>query len=371
MPLMMIGVRYAAPATGAAHDLGKPAPDPTVTANLSCTRRPDLHVQAPPIGGLSGSGLVARLRCPALLAGATLIAAALTPPSLRAQTCPEPYRVSREEIRQAMSAHGAYSLTSTTTSMRFAAEALLAIVRRRQRESPQSTQLFISQDDWFAAHQKTAGVMYSAMSAAARAGFEHHQDALVDYGPQVVERVVKGPAPLMSLDVMIFWPDSGDAPEEFSYKDTLSVPRMDMYDSRVIRFKLLEYDSMLVFDRVTGISVRPVGFLSALFTLIGKPDLKQTRIAISSDQWQVVRGQVKVFAGISKTGTATIEPGGRGHEGVPPARPDLAALAKGMKRPLELRYGEPSCQARIRMGRRGGDGAGRGPSGMGTAADLR
>ena len=306
-----------------------------------------------------------------ILVEAALIAAALSPVSLSAQACPEPYEVSREEILQAMSAHGAYSLTSTTTSMRFAAEALLAIVRRRQRESPESTQLFISQSDWFAAHQKTAGATYAAMSAAARAGFEHHQDALVDYGPQVVEGVVEGPAPLMSLDVMIFWPDSEGAPAEFSYKDTLSVPKMDMYDSRVIRFKLLEYDSMLVFDRVTGISVRPVGFLSAVFAVLGKPDLKQTRIAVSPDQWQVIRGKVKVFAGISKTGTATIEPGGRGHEGVPPERADLAALAEHMKQPVELRYGEPSCQIRLRMARQGGDEAGNRPSGMGTAADLR
>ena len=309
---------------------------------------------------------------PAILIGATLIAQGLSSnaPSLRAQTCPEPYQVSREEILQAMSAHGAYSLTSTTTSMRFGAEALLAIVRRRQRESPGSTQLLISQPDWFAAHLQTAGATYAAMSAAARAGFEHHQDALVDYGPQVVEGVVEGPAPIMSLDVTIFWPDSEGAAAEFSYKDTLSVPHMDVYDSRVIRFKLLEYDSMLVFDRVTGISVRPVGFLSAVFAVLGKPDLKQTRIAVSPDQWQVMRGQVKVFAGISKTGTATIEPGGRGHEGVPPGRADLGDLAEQMKRPLKLRYGEPSCQARLRMARRDGGGA-EIPRGMGTAADVR
>jgi hypothetical protein len=308
----------------------------------------------------------------AFLVGPMTVALALGPnlPGLRAQACPEPDRVSRTEILQAMSAHGPYSLTSTTTSMRFGAEALLAIVRRRQRESPESTQLLIPQSDWFAAHLQTAGVTYAAMSAAARAGFEHHQDALVDYGPQVVEGVVEGPAPSMALDVTIFWPDSEDAPAEFSYKDTLSVPRMDVYDSRVIRFNLLEYDSMLVFDRVTGISVRPVGFLSAVFAVLGKPDLKQTRIAVSADQWQVVRGQVKVFAGISKTGTATIEPGGRGHEGVPPDRADLAALAGQMKRPLKLRYGEPSCQARLKMVRRVGSDAGR-SRGMGTAADVR
>ena len=218
-----------------------------------------------------------------MLVAAVLIARVLGPsvPDLRAQACSEPDRVSRAEILQAMSAHGAYSLTSTTTSMRFGAEALLAIVRRRQRESPESTQLLIPQSDWFAAHRETAGVTYAAMSAAARAGFEHHQDALVDYGPQVVEGVVEGPAPNMALDVTIFWPDSEGAAAEFSYKDTLSVPRMDVYDSRVIRFNLLEYDSMLVFDRVTGISVRPVGFLSAVFAVLGKPDLKQTRIAVS------------------------------------------------------------------------------------------
>jgi hypothetical protein len=301
-----------------------------------------------------------RIGRPAFLVGATLIALALSlnVSSLRAQTCPEPDPVSRAEILEAMKGHGAYSLTSTTTSMRFGAEALLAIVRRRKLESPESTQLLIPQSDWFAAHLETAGVTYPAMSAAARAGFEHHQDALVDYGPQVVEGVVEGPVPNMALDVTIFWPDSEGAPSEFSYKDTLSVPRMDVYDSRVIRFKLLEYDSMLVFDRVTGISVRPVGFLSAVFAVLGKPDLKQTRIAVSGDQWQVVRGQVKVFAGISKTGTATIEPDGRGHEGVPPGRPDLGVFAKDMKRPLKLRYGEPSCQTRLKMARRDGGGAG-------------
>lgn len=278
-------------------------------------------------------------------------------PRLAAQTCAEPYRASREVILQAMSGHGAYSLTSTTTSMRFGAEALLAMVRRRQRESPGSTQLLIDQADWFAAHLQTAGVTYAEMSEAARAGFEHHQDALVDYGPQVVEQVLEGPAPVASLDVTIFWPDSGDAPSEFSYRDTLSVPRMDVYDHRVIRFKLLEYDDMLVFDQVTGISVRPLGFLSAVFAVLGKPDLKQTRIAVSPDQWQVMRGRVKVFAGISKTGTATIEPGGRGHEGVPADRADLRALAERMKRSVKLRYGEPSCQARLRMRRQDGAGA--------------
>src|SRR5215210_630853 len=69
---------------------------------------------------------------------AIAISAALLAPSVRetprAPTCPEPYRVSRQELLEAMGTHGAYSLTSTTTSTRFGAEALLALVRRRQQQ---------------------------------------------------------------------------------------------------------------------------------------------------------------------------------------------------------------------------------------------
>jgi hypothetical protein len=276
-------------------------------------------------------------------AALAILSSMIQPPRLRAQRCAEPYRVTQEEMLQAMSAHGAYSLTSTTTSMRFSAEALIAIVRRRQREAPASTRLLIDQSTWFAAHRETAGVTYHEMSAAARASFEHHQDALVDYGPHVVAEVLEGPAPIMSLSVTISWPDSAGAPSQFSYKDTASVPEVHVYDDRVVRFKLLQYDDMLVFDQITGISVTPLGFLSGIFAVLGKPDLKQTRLVVSRDDWQVVLGQVKVLPGVWKTGTAVIEPDGLGHEGIPAHRKDLAALAKRMQRPIKLRYGAPVC----------------------------
>jgi hypothetical protein len=314
------------------------------------------------------ANLKAQLRT-ALSSAAFVASMVLAPPALTAQACAEPDRVSRAEILQAMSTHGAYSLTSTTTSMRFGAEALLAIARRRQQETPGTTQFLVDQSDWFAAHLETAGVTYAEMSASARAGFEYRQDALVEYGPQVVDRVLEGPPPIMALDVTIFWPDSAGAPSGFSYRDTLSVPQVDVYDDRVIRFKLLEYDDMLVFDQVTGISVRPIGFLSALFAVLGKPDLKQTRVAVSADQWQVVRGQVKVFPGISKTGTATIEPDGRGHEGVPADRADLRELKTRMSRPLKLRYGAPSCQTQLKMRRRSGEGCRQVMGGAGACVD--
>jgi hypothetical protein len=287
-------------------------------------------------------------------------------PAAEAQTCAEPYRVPRATILQAMSAHGPYSLTSTTTSMLFGARALLAIVRQRQREAPEATQFLIQHDDWFGAHLETAGVPYARMSESARAGFEHRQDVLVDYGPQVVKQIEEGPAPQTSLDITMFLADSSGASAEFGYKDTLTVPKVDVFNQRVVRTKMLEYDDMLVFDQVSGISVRPLGFLSALFTVVGKPDLKETRLATSEDYWQVVRGRVNVMLGISKTGTATIEPGGRGHEGVPRDRPDLVSLAEQVRRPIEVRYGQPSCYARMLM-RRQRPGGCRQPMGGATS----
>jgi hypothetical protein len=282
--------------------------------------------------------------------------------------CPEPYRVPRDEILRAMRGHGAYSITSTTTSIRFAAEALLAIVQRRKREAPGGTHLWIDHADWFAAHLATAGVPYAEMSEAARASFEHGRDALVDYGPGVVQEVVEGPAPLAALDVTIFWPDTGDAPPEFSYRDTLSHPQVDVYHQRVVRFKLLQFENLLLLDGIRGISVRPIGFLSAVFAVLGKPDLRQTRVAVSADQWQVMRGQVNVFAGISKTGSGTIDPEGRGHEQVPRDRADLLALARRIREPLELRYGPPSCRTKLAMRGRDRAGCRRAMGGVGPCA---
>jgi hypothetical protein len=285
-----------------------------------------------------------------------LVVAAAWPSAMAAQTCdqPPPPRISRQAIADAMRAHGPYSLTSTTTSMLFWSDALLRIVRRQQREAPGATQFLIDHEDWFKAHLETAGVDYAGMPESARAAYEYGQDALVDYGPQVVQEIREGPVPRLALDVTIFPSDSARR-GELHYRDTISVPRMDVFNSRIVRLRILEYDSLRLFDEVTGISVRPLGFLSAVFALVGKPDLKQTRLAVSQDYWQVVRGRVRILPGISKTGTAAIEPDGRGHERVPRGRADLAALARRLAQPLDIHYGPPPCLARL-LARRGGTG---------------
>ena len=98
--------------------------------------------------------------------------------------------------------------------------------------------------------------------------------------------------------------------------------------------------------------MKPLGFLSAVFAVIGRPDVRETRLALGKDSWQVVRGRINVMLGISKSVTAGIEPNGRGHEHLPAGRTDLAALAKQLARPIQVRYGSPSCLARHLANRR-------------------
>lgn len=278
-----------------------------------------------------------------LVPTAALLCLTLPLREARGQLCSPPEPVPREELLQAMSSLGGYSLTTTTNAARFGSDVLLALALRERQKSTGSTVLLIRQSDWFTAHRETAGVTYDEMSIAAREGFEHDQDVLVDYSGDVVDQVEEGPTPLMALDVKIFWPRSEHAVSDYSYKDTLSIPRVVVYNNRVIRFKLLKYDGMVVFDKIEGISVRPLGFFSALFAIIGNPDLKQNRIAVSADQWQVMRGRVHALLGISDTRTATFEPDGRGHEGVPAARPDLRAIENRLKEPVKLRYRKSQC----------------------------
>ena len=68
VPLMMIGVRYAAPATGAAHDLGKPTRSHR-DGQSGMHKAPDLHLHAPPIGEVSDAGSWRRAAAPRFSSG--------------------------------------------------------------------------------------------------------------------------------------------------------------------------------------------------------------------------------------------------------------------------------------------------------------
>jgi hypothetical protein len=95
---------------------------------------------------------------------------------------------------------------------------------------------------------------------------------------------------------------------------------------------------MIVMDRIRGLTGRPTtGLLAILFRLIGEGDLVETRIAVSPDGMQVVRGTGRKGF-LSVTTTATITPDGRGSKDLPEGRPDLRAVEDRLKRPIEVEY---------------------------------
>jgi len=86
------------------------------------------------------------------------------------------------------------------------------------------------------------------------------------------------------------------------------------------------------------VSGHPVtGALSVLFRLIGQAHAVWSRSAIAADGWQVIVGKGRKGP-FSRTATVTVPPDGTAELGVPADRPDLAALERRLRQPIEVLY---------------------------------
>ena len=245
--------------------------------------------------------------------------------------------VTREELAPAMRQHGPYDITRTTNAGRLQAETLLALVRSAQASDPDRRPLFIDHKDWFEVYLEVAGLKAEAAPIFARLGYEYGQDVRIEHRPERVIRSIK-PQPRAALYVTIWWPESASRPDHYSYEDTLSDPRLQVTDHRVITYRMLEFEDMIVLDSVQGLTGRPTtGLLGLLFRLIGEGQIVEVRFSVSPDGLQVVHGSVrKGFMG--RTTTATIFPDGRGMKGLPDGRADLRVIEDRLKTPIEVEY---------------------------------
>lgn len=253
--------------------------------------------------------------------------------------------VTREELARAMRRHGAYDVTRTTNAGRLQAETLLNLVRDAQACDSTRTPLFISHRDWFEVYLGVAGVRAEAAPIFARLGHEYGQDVRIEHRPERVIRSVKGPQPKAALHVTIWWEASPSRGDRYSYEDTLSVPRLQVTDHRVITYRMLDFGDMIVLDDIEGLTGRPTtGLLGVLFRLVGEGRLVESRIAVSSDGLQVVRGRARKGF-LQVTTTATIFPDGQGTKDLPEGRADLQRIEARLKEPLEVEYA-PAPQVR-------------------------
>jgi len=115
-------------------------------------------------------------------------------------------------------------------------------------------------------------IAFRAAPAFIRLGHEYEQDIYLEYGnDRVIRRVLQCEAPTLALSVSIGWREERGAPKSYSYEDTLSTPKLKVTNKRLIRYRLLEFGDMVVFDEITGLYGRPTsGVLGLLFQLIGE-----------------------------------------------------------------------------------------------------
>jgi hypothetical protein len=269
----------------------------------------------------------------ALLFGRADTAAPQAPP-------PPDWRVvPTERILAAMENVRAYELTATANGPRLQADVVLELLREASREDPERRPLFVGHREWYEAFLRRTGLPPSGVPIYVRRPYEVGQDLVVDYRRElVVDSVVQGPAPRLAANVRIFWAKAPGKPDEYSYDDTQSRPTLRVTQKRLITYRLVDYADRLWYAELTGLHGRPTsGALGLLFDVIGEARVEESRSAFAPDGFQVVRGRASKW-GFDRTANVTVWPDGHADEGVPPGRPDLAALAARLREPLAIRF---------------------------------
>lgn len=254
-------------------------------------------------------------------------------------------KVSKDEFARALiiQKEKGLNLTATTNGSRFQGQALLQLVRWAQENDSIPLPLFIDYQDHYDAYLEVAGISPSEAPDFMRLPYEFRQNILIEYREgMVIKEVKKGPQPQLAISITEWWPETDDLESKFFYIDTLSSPHLRASHQRIITYRILDFgDDMYLYDEINGISGRPLtGLLGLLFKMIGDGKVEQTRIAISDDGLQVLRGKAsKGFFSVNQT--VTIYKDGRAEKDIPENRPDLLQLEEKLKQDLEIKYYDP------------------------------
>jgi hypothetical protein len=233
----------------------------------------------------------------------------------------------------------AYELTATANGPRLQADVVLALLHEAQARDPERRPLFIGHREWYEAFLARTGLPPSRAPLYVRRPYEVGQDLVVDYRREsVVDAVLQGPEPRAVANVRIFWERAPGKPDQYSYDDTLSNPRLRVTQKRLITYRLVDYADRLWYAEIGGLHGRPTsGALGVLFNLIGEARVQESRSAFVSDGVQVVRGRATKW-GFDRTETMTVWPDGHADQGVPANRRDLVALEARLLEPLAIRF---------------------------------
>ena len=249
-----------------------------------------------------------------------------------------PHVMSQQEILSAMNACQGYNVTATTNGPRFQAEVLMRLARQARADRPEGPDLLIGHAEWFNAYLERTGLSRESTPTFVRLAFEHQQDLQVDYRTDRVVESSSSDRPDFAATVTMWWPEQPGAPLSYSYVDLTSTPQLKVTNQRVIVYRLLDINGMVVYGQIEGLRGRPTsGLLGAMFQLIGEGEVKESRMMLSPDGLQISRTRAEKWA-IGVNQTVTVYPDGHAEKDVPANRPDLAALAARLEAPLKIRY---------------------------------
>jgi hypothetical protein len=271
-------------------------------------------------------------------AGRTVAApSAAAAPLAVAAAADEPRAVSADEILAAMQDSRDYELTATANGPRLQAEVLLRLIAAAETKDAAHHPLLVDHEQWFQAFLARTGLPAERAPLYVRLSHDIGQDLLADYRrDSVVAKVLQGPPPRHVANVRIWW--AARKPQQISYEDALAVPKLQVTQSRLITYRLVDYGDRTWYAEVHGLRGRPTsGALGALFAVVGEATVIESWSAVAPDGTQVVRGHARKWW-FDRTETVTVLPNGRGDRGVPRGRPDLAALEKKLKEPLAIQF---------------------------------
>ena len=253
------------------------------------------------------------------------------------QACPAPRVISRAELLDAMERRrGNYDIVPTPNWGRFQTDVFLNLIDAALARDSLGGVILISAEDWYQAYGRVANLKPEQLHVGQRLAHDVGQTMVLDFRRGGVVRHLGGNRQLrIAANARIYW---NGGPSKFSYRDTLTDPRLQVTSHRMITHRLLEFgDSTVIYDEIEGVSGRPTsGLLGFLFSVFGEGALKESRLAVGRDDILIVRARSKKI--FSKSVTAIVIPEGRGDEGIPPGRPDLTRLEQRLLEPVEIEY---------------------------------
>lgn len=289
-----------------------------------------------PRGGSAAVSRTTRTSSP--VKGAVLIFLLVTlVPQARPDAEP-PRVVSREEMLEAMTASQGYDPTATTNGARFQAEVLRRLALGESERRPDGPPLFLGHSNWFSAFLDRTGLTAEKAPTFIRLAYEHGQDIEMDYRRERVIESAEGVRLDFAANVIVWWPEKPGGPKSYSYEDLLSTPHLKVTNRRVITYRLLDLEGMVVYGQIEGLRGRPTsGLLGFLFKIIGEGRVVESRMLISPDGLQISRARAEKGP-FNVTQTVTVYPDGHMEKDLPPNRPDLVLFENRLKLPLKIRF---------------------------------